>query len=99
MKTIRIKKSNGEILEIKGVFLSTQLKDLKGNEIFEGDVVRCNCGRIGEIVFVPDNGGFIVRGDYSKNQYYRKFNCDEAILSEKVGTLSDNIALTGGCWI
>jgi hypothetical protein len=98
-RNVKYKDDNGQVLYLNNIYLSTGLEDSNDKELFEGDVVRCHDGKVGEIIFEPEQGGFIVKGDYCKHQNYRRFNCDEACLSEHVGHSSQNLPLTGGCWV
>jgi len=75
------------------VMQSMDLKDKNGQPVYEGDILRQSIhtsykfGEIGYIEFNEDCGGFIVKGKYSKNQYYDQLTCDLAIECEVIGNM------------
>ena len=55
-------------------------------EIFEGDVLKHN-GKIGEVVYESDYGGYILEFKWSKNQHHILMTCDVAFESEHLGNI------------
>ena len=84
--------SNSVIEQIKGVELMqyTGLKDIAGNEIYEGDIVRdVSDGIVGYIEY-SDGSYVIVYDDITE-----KLNADESAYLEVVGNIYDNPELLG----
>ena len=76
--------SNVEIMQYTG------LKDIAGDEIYEGDIVRdVSDGIIGQIEY--SDGGFIIIYD----DIAEKLNADESVYLEVVGNIFENPELLG----
>ena len=68
----------------------TGLKDIAGDEIYEGDIVRdVSDGIIGQIEY--SDGGFIIIYD----DIAEKLNADESVYLEVVGNIFENPELLG----
>lgn len=75
-------------------YIGSDTKDSK--EIYEQDILKYNGddvrfkGKIGVVRFEPDNGGYILEFEWSKNQHHLMLNCDVAYSSEKLGNIYQN---------
>lgn len=74
----------------------TGLNDRNGNKIWEGDALRPDAMYsyrfydLGQVMFEPDYGSFIVKGKYSRIQHHEILDCDIASTCEIVGNIHDN---------
>ena len=79
-----------EDLSIVEINQYTGLKDIAGDEIYEGDIVRdVSDGIIGQIEY--SDGGFIIIYD----DIMEKLNSDESAYLEVIGNIYENSKLLG----
>jgi uncharacterized phage protein (TIGR01671 family) len=81
----------------------TDLKDTRGKEIFEGDILKFklpnepywkseeNQTPIGKVEYEPDKGGYIlIFREHGYKQPYERLTCDTAFESEIIGNIYEN---------
>ena len=76
----------------------TGLKDSKGNEIYEGDILKnhydVSNNIIGQVLYESDHGGYIFQWKRKgRGQDYKNLNCDVAFESVIVGNIFEQSEL------
>ena len=78
---------------VENVGQFTGLVDKNGVDIYEGDVLRNDgytdwcCGETGIVRYEIELGGFIVEGQYNKNQHHELLTCDLVCECRVVGNI------------
>ncbi len=83
----------------------TGLRDDNDEEIFEGDIMNVELPaggfwgestqvKTGAVIYEPEQGGFIVQWEYSKNQHHVLLDCYIAFTGQVIGNIYQNPNLT-----
>ena len=88
---------------LKNKMVSTLNKTKSGEEIYEGDILELEDGKIGFVLYVEDYGGFVVEWCKEKfnkpieGDFMRSLNCDVAYTSKLLGNVYENPELRSNC--